>query len=113
MVCLRNAHDKAWLSLIEAGIDQALSGGSQDIDIVDKAQDPGRFSFSSQAWQQVDSFREAIFDSRAPDLAWALLGSEALTLLYDFLIDQGGVYCERNYTMAPGSCLLSTPWNGS
>ncbi|MEO1845786.1 MAG: hypothetical protein ABGY05_00265, partial [Pseudomonadota bacterium] len=47
VVCLRNAHDKAWLSLIEAGIDEALSGGSQDIDIVDKAQDAGRFSFSS------------------------------------------------------------------
>jgi ectoine hydroxylase-related dioxygenase (phytanoyl-CoA dioxygenase family) len=86
VVCLRNAHDKAWLSLIEAGIDEALSGGSQDIDIVDKAQDAGRFSFSSQAWQQVDSFREAIFNSRAPDLAWALLGSDALTLLYDFLL---------------------------
>ena len=73
VVCLRQGHDSGWLSLVEEGIEQALSGASEDVDIVEKAKDTGRFSYSSQAWQQVDAFRRAIFDSRAPDLALSLI----------------------------------------
>ena len=43
VVCLRKAHDSGWLSLVEEGIEQALSGGSEDVDIVEKAKDTGRF----------------------------------------------------------------------
>ena len=64
VVCLRNAHSASWLTVIEQGIDAALAGGSEDLDIVDKAGDSGRFSYSSQAWQQVAPFRRFIFESR-------------------------------------------------
>nr|HIA88912.1 hypothetical protein [Gammaproteobacteria bacterium] len=47
VVCLRNAHSAAWLAVIEQGIDAALEGGSEDVDIVAKAGDSGRFSYSS------------------------------------------------------------------
>ena len=86
VICLKNAHGPKWLSLIETGIDEALNGASQNLDIVKKADDGGQFSFSSQAWRQVDTFREAIFDSRAPDIAWQLLGCASINLFYDFLL---------------------------
>ena len=86
VICLKNAHGPKWLSLIETGIDEALNGASQNLDIVKKAGDGGQFSFSSQAWRQVDTFREAIFDSRAPDIAWQLLGCASINLFYDFLL---------------------------
>ena len=86
VICLRNAHDQKWLSLIESGINEALNGASQNLDIVKKADDGGQFSFSSQAWRQVDTFREAIFGSRAPDIAWQLLDCASINLFYDFLL---------------------------
>ena len=86
VICLKNAHGPKWLSLIETGIDEALNGASQNLDIVKKAGDGGQFSFSSQAWRQVDTFREAIFDSRAPDIAWRLLDCASINLFYDFLL---------------------------
>ncbi len=100
VVCLRKAHDSGWLSLIEEGIKQALSGGSEDVDIVEKAKDTGRFSYSSQAWQQVDAFRRAIFDSRAPDLAFALMNSGSMNLFYD---------CLR--IKEAGTANANTPWH--
>ena len=86
VVCLRNAHAASWLAIVEEGIEAALAGASEDLDIVEKAGDNGRFTFSSQAWQQVEPFRRFIFDSRAPDLAWPFLRSKTLTLFYDFLL---------------------------
>ena len=44
VVCLRNAHSVAWLAMIEQGIDTALAGGSEDLDIVEKDGDSGRDS---------------------------------------------------------------------
>ena len=44
VVCLRNAHSAVWLALIEQGIDAALTGSSEDLDIVENAGDSGRFS---------------------------------------------------------------------
>ena len=93
-------HDSGWLSLVEEGIEQALSGASEDVDIVEKAKDTGRFSYSSQAWQQVDAFRRAIFDSRAPDLAFALLDSNSMNLFYDFLLIKEA-----------GTANATTPWH--
>ncbi len=86
VICLKNAHGPKWLSLIETGINEALNGASQNLDVVKKPGDGGQFSFSSQAWRQVDTFREAIFDSRAPDIAWQLLGCASINLFYDFLL---------------------------
>jgi len=86
VICLKNAHGPKWLSLIETGINEALNGASQNLDVVKKPGDGGQFSFSSQAWRQVDTFREAIFDSRAPDIAWQLLDCASINLFYDFLL---------------------------
>ena len=44
VVCLRNAHSTVWLALIEQGINAALTGGSEDLDIIDKVADSGKFS---------------------------------------------------------------------
>ena len=100
VVCLRNAHNARWLALIEQGIGSALAGQSEDLDIVRKPDDSGRFSFSSQAWQQVEPFRQFIFESRAPDLAWPFLDSAALMLFYDFLVIKEA-----------GAASATTPWH--
>ena len=100
VVCLRNAHSAVWLALIEQGIDEALAGGSEDIDIVDKACDSGRCSYSSQAWQQVATFKQFIFESRLADLSWPFLKSKSLVLYYDFLLIK-----------EPGASRAATPWH--
>ena len=86
VVCLRRAFEQDWLNVIEQGIQQAISGASTDVDIVNKPGDKGSFSISSQAWQQVEAFRHFIFDSHLADLAWPLLESKTLNLFYDFLL---------------------------
>ena len=100
VVCLRNAHSTVWLALIEQGIDAALTGGSEDLDIVDKAEDSGKFSYSSQAWQRVTPFRKFIFESRVADLSWPFLKSNSLTLYYDFLLIKEA-----------GAARAATPWH--
>ena len=86
VVCLRQAFTQQWLDVIEQGIAQAMTGQCADLEVVKKKGDKGNFSFSSQAWQQVDSFRQFIFESPLPDLAWPFLDSKTLTLFYDFLL---------------------------
>ena len=86
VVCLRNAISKDWLDVIELGIRQALKGASTNLDVVKKPGDQGQFSVSSQAWQNVESFRRFIFDSPIADLAWPFLESRYLCLYYDFLL---------------------------
>ena len=100
VVCLRGAHDGEWLSLVEEGIEQALSGASENVDIVEKSGDSGRFSFSSQAWRQVDAFRQAIIESRSPDLGFSLLGADSMNLFYDFLLIKEA-----------GTANANTPWH--
>lgn len=55
VVCLRNAFSQHWLDVIERGILQALSGASENLDVVKKPEDDGQFSVSSQAWHNVDA----------------------------------------------------------
>tara|TARA_E500000331_G_scaffold336712_1_gene364098 strand:+ start:4072 stop:4899 length:828 start_codon:yes stop_codon:yes gene_type:complete len=100
VVCLRGAHDGEWLSLVEEGIEQALSGASEDVDIVEKSGDSGRFSFSSQAWRQVAAFRQAIIESRSPDIGFSLLGADSMNLFYDFLLIKEA-----------GTANANTPWH--
>lgn len=80
VMCLRQAADAGWLAAIEQGIDEALTGGSADLDVLQIRGDTGRFSFSSQAWRQVEPFRRFIFESSLPDLCWPFLRSQTLTL---------------------------------
>lgn len=86
VVCLRSAIDQSWLDQIETGIELALDGASTDLDTVKNKDDTGSFTYSSGAWQSVAPFREFIFNSPMPDIAWALLDSRDLTLFYDFLL---------------------------
>ena len=86
VVHLESAFDADWLDVIEAGIADALSGGSADVDIVQRDTDAGSFSFSSGAWRSVEPFRRFIFDSHLADLVHPLLESEQLILFYDFLL---------------------------
>ena len=84
----------------EEGIEQALSGASENVDIVEKSGDSGRFSFSSQAWRQVDAFRQAIIESRSPDIGFSLLGTDSMNLFYDFLLIKEA-----------GTANANTPWH--
>ena len=100
VVCLKGAFERPWLSLLERGIDEALSGASQDVDIVQRAGDEGRFSFSSGAWRTVEPFRRFIMESPIADLVWPLIGSAELVLFYDFLLIKEA-----------RSAGASTPWH--
>jgi ectoine hydroxylase-related dioxygenase (phytanoyl-CoA dioxygenase family) len=100
VVCLRNAFPRRWLDVIEQGITRALEGASENLDVVKKPGDKGRFSVSSQAWGKVAAFREFIFESRMADLAWPFLESRYMSLFYDFLLIK-----EANSSNA------ATPWH--
>jgi len=98
VVCLRNAFSKQWLDKIEQGILKALNGTSENIDIVKKSQDKGRFSFSSQAWKNVSPFKEFIFESPMADIAWPFLESRYMSLFYDFLLIKEA---QSNHALTP------------
>ena len=64
-------HVRSW------GLDRFVARSGEDVDIVEKSGDSGRFSFSSQAWRQVEAFRQAIIESRSPDIGFSLLGADS------------------------------------
>ena len=100
VVLIEQAIDAHWLTSIEEGIDQALGGQSTNVDIVKREGDQGDFSVSSGAWQTVPPFRKFIFESPIADYAFQLIGSQRLTLFYDFLLIK-----------QPLSNNAATPWH--
>lgn len=100
VVCLRNAYNLEWLSLVEEGIKWSITGGSEHIEFNKMREESGLFILASNAWPRVAAFRRAIFDSRAPDLAFALLDSDSMNLYFDFTLIK-----------EPNTFTAETPWH--
>ncbi len=87
------------VELVRRGIERNLAEPGPLFGVASGDGDPGRFVEDFCNWERIDEYREIAFDSRAADVAGALMGSSVVRLFHDHLL-----------VKEPGT-QQSTPWH--
>lgn len=74
------------VALIEAGIERNLADPSPMFKVASRPDDPGKFVEDFCNWQRIDQFGQVAFESRAADVAAALMGSREVRLYHDHML---------------------------
>ncbi|MEJ0069978.1 MAG: phytanoyl-CoA dioxygenase family protein [Pseudomonadota bacterium] len=99
VVHLAGMFDAAWVDRLRAAIERAMARPSAMAADFNAPGTPGRFFGDMFMWTRDDDFRAAIFESPAPAIAAALMGSTELAFFYDQL-----------FVKEPGT-TQPTPWH--
>jgi ectoine hydroxylase-related dioxygenase (phytanoyl-CoA dioxygenase family) len=87
------------VGLIERGIERNLADPSPMFKVASRPDDPGKFVEDFCSWQRIEEFRRVAFESRAADVAAALMGSHEVRLYHDHML-----------VKEPGT-KADTPWH--
>ncbi len=71
---------------VRRGIDRNLADPGPLFAVASRDEDPGRFVEDFCNWQRIDEYRQIAFESRAADVAGALMGSSQVRLYHDHLL---------------------------
>ena len=74
------------VALVERGIERNLADPSPMFKVASQAGDPGSFVEDFCNWQRIDEFRRVAFESRAAEVAGALMGSRVVRLYHDHML---------------------------
>lgn len=74
------------VALIERGIERNLADPSPMFKVASRADDPGSFVEDFCNWQRIEEFGRVAFESRAADVAGALMGSRQVRLYHDHML---------------------------
>ncbi len=85
-VIVRGLFSPAEVALVEAGIERNLAEPGPMFKVASTAEAPGRFVEDFCNWQRIDEFRRIAFESRAADVAQALMGSTQVRLFHDHML---------------------------
>jgi ectoine hydroxylase-related dioxygenase (phytanoyl-CoA dioxygenase family) len=98
-VCVRRLFTPAEIDLLRAGIETNLAQPSPRAKIASRPDDPGYFIEDFCNWQQNESYRRFILESRLAEAAAALMNSRTARLYHDHML-----------TKEPGT-RQRTPWH--
>ena len=85
-VCIRQIFTQEEVALLREGIDRNLQAPSPRAKVASRPDDPGWFFEDFCNWKDNEAYRQFIFQSAAPAVAAALLGSETIRLYHDHLL---------------------------
>ena len=71
---------------VRRGIERNLADPGPLFGVASRDDDPGRFVEDFCNWQRIAEYRQIAFDSRAADVAGALMGSDVVRLYHDHLL---------------------------
>jgi ectoine hydroxylase-related dioxygenase (phytanoyl-CoA dioxygenase family) len=74
------------VAVVERGIERNLADPGPMFKVASRDDDPGRFVEDFCSWQRIDEFREIAVESRAADVAGALMGSDLVRLFHDHVL---------------------------
>lgn len=74
------------VALVERGIERNLADPSPMFKVASREGDPGRFVEDFCNWQRIEEFGRIAMESKAADVAGALMGSEQVRLYHDHLL---------------------------
>jgi len=87
------------VAAVERGIERNLADPSPLFLVASRDDDPGRFVEDFCSWDRIEEFREIAFESRAADVAGALMQSSTVRLFHDHVL-----------VKEPGTAQ-ETPWH--
>lgn len=74
------------VATVERGIERNLAEPGPLFQVASTSDDPGRFVEDFCNWQRIGEFRRIAFESRAADVARALMGSQRVRLFHDHVL---------------------------
>ena len=74
------------VAVVERGIERNLADPGPLFKVASTPDDPGRFVEDFCNWQRIEEFRRIAFESRAADVAQALMGSQQVRLFHDHML---------------------------
>ncbi len=74
------------VALVERGIERNLADPGPLFTVASTDSDPGRFVEDFCNWQRIEEFEKIAFESRAADVAGALMGSSQVRLFHDHVL---------------------------
>jgi len=74
------------VELIERGIEHNLAEPGPLFKVASRPDDPGRFVEDFCNWQRIEEYRQVAFESRAADVAAALMGGREVRLFHDHML---------------------------
>ncbi len=85
-VVMRGLFTPEEVAMIERGIERNLAEPSPLFIVASKADDPGSFVEDFCNWQRIEEFESVAFNSRAADVAAALMGAQTVRLYHDHVL---------------------------
>ena len=85
-VVVRGLFSPDEVATVARGIERDLAEPGPMFKVASSADDPGRFVEDFCSWRRIDEFRQIAFDSRAADVAGALMGSNEVRLFHDHVL---------------------------
>ncbi len=83
---VRGLFTPAEVTTVERGIERNLAEPGPMLKVASKPDDPGKFVEDFCNWQRIPEFREIAFESRAADVAAALMDSREVRLFHDHML---------------------------
>ncbi len=83
---VRGLFSAAEVDTVRRGIERNLAEPGPLYAVASRDEDPGLFVEDFCNWQRIDEYREIAFESRAADVAGALMGSSVVRLYHDHLL---------------------------
>jgi len=83
---VRGAFTAAEIAVVERGIERNLTNPGPMFKVASRDDDPGRFVEDFCNWQRIDEYRLIAMESRAADIAGALMGATQVRLFHDHML---------------------------
>lgn len=86
VIIVRGLFSDDEIALMERGIERNLADPGPLFKVASQPDDPGRFVEDFCNWQRIEEFGQLAFESRAADVASALMGSSRVRLFHDHML---------------------------
>jgi len=99
VVLLKSVFSQDWIDLLRQGLTNNCDNPTHRARVWDRDAEGRTMFWDSQAWQNIDEYRQFVFDSPAAAVAGKLLKAEKINFFFDAV-----------FVRSPGS-QFSTPWH--
>lgn len=83
VVCLRGVLDEDWIARLRAGVERNIASPSARGRFWNRDPEGRTCFYDSQAWQQIDEYRDFVEGSPMAELAGRLMGAAAVNFFFD------------------------------
>ena len=99
VILLKNMFDAQWIDILSAGLEENLDSPTYRSRVWDRDTEGRTMFWDSQAWREIDQYRQFVFESPAAQIAAQLLRATTINFFFDAV-----------FIRSAGS-QFSTPWH--